>query len=298
MMETKRALRLAQAVGEAVYIRDGYLYAWGSAGFLKAVVAESDIPVKERRSLAAMAQAGLPLEMATDSSRVAPERFPDIEGERGDVDSAALAHIVKHAAALEKELGPDILRYLWADGENVVCSDSRRLHAYRCPMPKCNFAPNRALAVIRPYAVTVGENFAVFEGGDATLWLSVCHDDAPDWLKYIEKDSAIPWLHLDVKRALATLNRAKVVAKKDGTELAHISDGKVTVGAWSEPLGEIIEPKGGPVTLNAFYLADALAGCDMNTATISWIGPEKPVVIKSGAWRAAIMPVLFSQYEK
>jgi len=297
MMETKRALRLAQAAGRAAYIRDGYLYTWSNTGFLRVAVAEGDIPAKKTKSLVTMAQAGLPLEMAEDEPQPAPEKIPGIEGERGDVDCAAVTHIVKHAAVAGANCLNDILHYLWADGENIACSDSHRLHIYRCPMPKCNFAYNQALAAIRPHAVTVGENFAVFEGGDATLWLNVSHAETPDWPELVQNELATLWLRLDVKRAQATLTRAKVLAQKDHPELVHIRNGNIVVGAWSEPLGEVVEPKEEAVTLNVFYLADALNGCDTNTATVSWAGPQLPVIVNSGAWRAAVMPVLFSQYD-
>ncbi len=288
-MNTKDAIRLAKTVGKTAYIEKGQLHAWGDGAFLKVAVSEPDTPPKNTSSLLRMAQAGVALSFADDAHDDLPS-IPPIEGEAALINTAALLWAIKHHAASKDESETrEILHHVWATGQEIVSADGYRLHVYPCTMPACNFRPHPALATIKPYFVRVGAEWAAFEGETATLNLRLCHVKVPNWHQIIPT-TAVPRLRVRVKEAVAAAKSGAVLLRDEqpfsvvlrGNEIADKR------GRWSRYFGELLG-EAGEVTLNPKYLAEALAGCDDDTATISWTDSLFPCLIESGQWRAVVM---------
>jgi DNA polymerase-3 subunit beta len=147
-----------------------------------------------------------------------------------------------------------------------------------------------------------GENGAGligFQGAERSVTSRLIDGQFPAYEKLFPTDFHAE-VQVDVAELCETIRRVSLVAGSKGPIRLTFTADSVTADAGgtdeataSENVTADLQGEGMTVTLNHAFLLDALGSLGSDTATLSMVGPTKPIVItgKSDALRTLLMPI-------
>jgi DNA polymerase-3 subunit beta len=246
---------------------------------------------------------------------------PDMPALAGTVGSDVLAEAVRSvavAASTDASIPALSAVQMVADGDTLTLAATDRYRLAVRTLPWANggdctltaLVPARTLSEVAKsmtgadihISMQQGENGAGligFQGADRSITSRLIDGQFPKYESLFPTDFNAE-VQIDVAELCETIRRVSLVAGSKGPIRLTFTADSVTADAGgtdeataSENVTAELDGDGMTVALNHGYLLDALGSLGSDVATLSMVGPTKPIVItgKSDALRTLLMPI-------